>query len=702
MADTFDEFDGSDKSLKTITKSLDSLSGKSKTSSKVLGSFKEKLSFGAAAGLASNAIQSLTGGIGQLVSDAMSASDSMDKFKSTMKGAGFGKDEIDKAAKSMKTYADQTVYDTGTVMNTTAQLAANGIENYDQLTQAAGNMNAQFGGTQDTFQSVAQVMTQTAGAGKLTTENWNQLADAIPGASGKLQEAMKKNGAYTGNFRKAMEKGEISSDEFNDAVTDLGMNKGAVEAAKSTKTFEGAIGNLQANVVNGVQEIIDSLGKENLTNLISTIGDGLVGALDAVVKALKFVAEHKDVFKALAVGAGILFGVFKGVKAVNDVVDAFKKFNGITKIGTGIQAAFNAVMSINPFVLITIAIAAVVAALVWFFTQTEVGKKAWKSFSDFMSNIWKVISDTFTNVINAIGDFFKNAWQGMVDWLKPIWQGVSDWFKNLWNGIKNTFSSVLNAIKGVVTNVFNAVKNFISTVWNGIKSVITTVVNAIKGVIDRVWNGIKSLTSSVFNAVKGVVSNIWNGIKTTVTNAVNSVKSGVTNAWNRIKSVTSSVWNGIKGAIERPMNAAKNIVRAAIQKIKSLFNFKITWPHIPLPHFNISGSFNPLKGKIPKIGVNWYANGGIMTKPTMFANNGNNISVGGEAGPEGVIPLNEKTLAAIGKGIAEASGSAGGTTINLTVYGELSTATARKWADTIAVELERLRGRNGATGGGLV
>ena len=66
-------------------------------------------------------------------------------------------------------------------------------------------------------------MTQTAGAGKLTTENWNQLSDAIPGASGKLQEAMKKNGAYTGNFREAMEKGEITAEEFNQAILDLGM-----------------------------------------------------------------------------------------------------------------------------------------------------------------------------------------------------------------------------------------------------------------------------------------------------------------------------------------------------------------------------------------------------------------------------------------------------------------------------------------------
>ena len=74
------------------------------------------------------------------------------------------------------------------------------------MTQAAGNLNAQAGGNAETFKSVAMVMTQTAGAGKLTTENWNQLADAIPGASGVLQEAMKKTVLLLGTSVKAMKK----------------------------------------------------------------------------------------------------------------------------------------------------------------------------------------------------------------------------------------------------------------------------------------------------------------------------------------------------------------------------------------------------------------------------------------------------------------------------------------------------------------
>ena len=75
------------------------------------------------------------------------------------------------------------MYGLSDIRNITAQLASNGVPNYEKLAEAAGNLNAVAGGTADTYKSVGMVLTQTAGQGKLTTENWNQLSDAIPGAS---------------------------------------------------------------------------------------------------------------------------------------------------------------------------------------------------------------------------------------------------------------------------------------------------------------------------------------------------------------------------------------------------------------------------------------------------------------------------------------------------------------------------------------
>lgn len=264
-----------------------------RTESKFM-SLKDKLTIGAAAGIASSAIQVITGSFSELIGESVEASDSIDKFKSTMKLGGFGEKEINEATKIVQKYADDTVYDLSTVSNTTAQLAANGIKNYTELTQAAGNLNAQAGGSAETFKAVAMMLTQTAGAGKLTTENWNQLADAIPGASGVLQKAMVDNGAYTGNFRDAMEKGEISADEFNQAITKLGMNDGAIQAAKTTTTFEGAIGNLQANIVGGINDIIKHLGKDKLTGIINGASDSVVGLFQHVSDVFSYLDKNKS------------------------------------------------------------------------------------------------------------------------------------------------------------------------------------------------------------------------------------------------------------------------------------------------------------------------------------------------------------------------------------------------------------------------
>lgn len=139
--------------------------------------------FGSAiGGLAVKGVTALWDTVKGFAGDVVNMSDSTDKFMNTMSFAGIDTANVEKASKAARDYADRTVYDLSTIQNTTAQLAANGIKDYTGLTEAAGNLNAVAGGNADTFGSVAMVLTQTAGAGKLTTENWNQLADAIPGA----------------------------------------------------------------------------------------------------------------------------------------------------------------------------------------------------------------------------------------------------------------------------------------------------------------------------------------------------------------------------------------------------------------------------------------------------------------------------------------------------------------------------------------
>nr|WP_317315257.1 tape measure protein [Limosilactobacillus mucosae] len=286
--------------------------------------------------LLSNGVGMITGYLKDMTGEALEASDAMDKFKSTMQLGGYGSEEIKRSAKEVKDYANETVYDLGDISSTTAKLASNGIKNYMGLTEAAGNLNAQAGGTAETFKSVAMVMTQTAGAGKLTTENWNQLEDAIPGASGVLQKAMKDNAAYTGNFRDAMEDGQITSDEFFKAVEKLGTTKGAEKAAKSTETFEGAIGNLHAQVIQGLDDTIDKMGKKRITNMINATTDAVTVLTTGVLKMFDMIVEHKQI--AITLGA-ILTSVFATRKVLDFISVLGSAKRAMLEFGVASKAA---------------------------------------------------------------------------------------------------------------------------------------------------------------------------------------------------------------------------------------------------------------------------------------------------------------------------------------------------------------------------
>lgn len=308
------------------------------------GGFGAKM--GAVAGIASSVMGKALDVVSDLSGQILEASDSTEKFAQTLNFAGVNADQIKKLTASTQEYANKTVYGIDDIRNTTAQLAANGVPNYDKLAQAAGNLNAVSGGTADTYKSVAMVLTQTAGAGKLTTENWNQLSDAIPGASGKLQEAMKANGAYTGNFRDAMADSQITAEEFNQALLQLGLSDVAKQAAESTSTFEGAFGNLEATIVDGCANIVNTV-KPLLTGGITALGNGLQTFFNWVNDAINGTVEYirtaniGDAF-ARAFNTDSWSKPFTDrILAIRNLIVGFRDLINGDELSTALQTMFN-------------------------------------------------------------------------------------------------------------------------------------------------------------------------------------------------------------------------------------------------------------------------------------------------------------------------------------------------------------------------
>ncbi len=250
-------------------------------------------------------------------------------------------------------------------------------------------------------------------------------------------------------------------------------------------------------------------------------------------------------------------------------------------------------------------------------------------FTGNWSQLWDGVKEIFSGVWDAITGLFDTA----LNLLKSLAEVVFGWFGTTWE-------SVWTGIKSFFETIWNGIVAFFSGVWNGIVSIVTTQINAVKTVVTTVFTAIKTTAATIWNGIKTAISTVVDGIKSKVSSAFESVKSTATNLFNGIKSTATSVWNGIKTAIVTPIEAARDKIRSALNAVSGFFSgLKLQLPHIKLPHFRVSGTLSISPPSVPHLSIDWYKEGGIMTKPTVFGMNGSALMAGGEAGSEAILPL---------------------------------------------------------------
>lgn len=507
-----------------------------------------------------------------------------------------------------------------------ANLIANMSKNQKELQQWTTILTGVFGTYGDSLpvESLAETAAETAKTGTVT----GSLADALNWSS----EAATMFAGYMNKDVKTAE------DAFNVALSQCSneQERQALITETLTKLYGGAAEQYQetagdildandatARLAEVQSQMGEAMEPANTAwqNLKTTLMEsflpiaiervqGLAGQIDALAGALSGVIgwcqEHQTLLTVIGIGLGVLA---TAILAYNISLHATAIATAVVTTATGAFAAVVGFLT-SPITIAIAIITALIAIGVALYQN-------WDTVSAVLANVWNSIKETAATV----------------------WNGIKDTLLGIWNGIRSGVTNGVNAVKNTVSAIWNGIKTVTSTVWNGIKSCVTGVVGGIKNGVSTGINAVKNTVSSIWHGIQSVTTTVWNGIKSGVVGVVTGVKTTVGNLFNGLKNTVSSIWNGIKSAIITPVTAAKEKVKGVIDKIKGLFHFSWSLPKLKVPHFGISPAGwkvgDLLKGSIPHLSVRWAAKGGIMRNPTLFG--------GGEAGAEGILPLERNT-----------------------------------------------------------
>ena len=561
---------------------------------------------GAVAAATSKAISTVMGAI----DGAVRRVDVMRNFPKIMENLGYSAGD---AAASIKTMSDRL-----TGLPTSLDAMAGSVQQLAPLTGSlasatdlslALNNALLAGGKSTSIQTNAlEQYTQMLSVGKVDLAAFKALVTAMPGQLGQLSQSLLGAGSNWTDLYAAMQDGRVSFDQFNAAILDLNQNglAGYASFAEQAKDATKGIGTAQENlgtaVTRGLANLIDQF-QPQITAALAAVTDAVNATFKSIVTLVNWVKDNTAWLGPLVVGVGSAAVAFGGLtlavnawKAVQDVVavvqaamitrtygqvGATYALEAATKAGAVAQNVMNAAFKVSPIGLIVTAITALVGALTWFFTQTELGKTIWAEFTRFLGEAWTNISGFFTAAwVNVIQPTFQ-AIGAIAVWLyetilKPVFDGIAAVVGFVAGLIKLNFDLTVNAFRlvGAIANWLwvNALQPAFNAIGQGIAFLWTTFVqpyfNLIGGIFQWVW----------VNIISPIVGWIGDGLQVLGLGFKVLYESFVKPAWDGISGALQAGWSWIDQYVFTPFKMGIDLIARGFEVAKAAI--EKTWDGI--------------------------------------------------------------------------------------------------------------------------
>lgn len=554
---------------------------------------------------------------------------SVDTAQAQLRGLGYDTQDVERISGQLTKALEGGMLTMGEATSAAASGMASGVKEGQELTRYIKVLDGAVAGSNGTFDEMNQIFARVQGSGKLMTNELDMIEQRMPGFSATMAKEL---GVSQEELRKMTSEGKISADQFMDIMEGFAGNM-ATEYAKSwegmvqnTGAYIGIIGQQLLGGVfeqskDSIAEFIEWMKSDEVQAWAAETGQMLGDAFSKILAGVKAVVTwfaglpapvQKAAFGFAALVAalgpilmifgtiissvgtlissfGLILGVISKIPAPLNILGGlfrtlmgvFRAFgpilglvrSGLMLVGGAMKALWLTMMA-NPIILIIAAVAALVAGLIWFFTQTETGKEIWANFMDWLANAWEWIKNAAVVAFQATVDAIVAAWNWIKTTSTNIWNGFITWIVGLWNGLVTWATSIFQGIVNAIVGAWNWIKTATSTAWNTIvnwvkdnwQSILDwlSLLNPVTAVI-RHWDKIKAATKAAWDWVVNKLKTVWNAIITWITTSVTKVWNKVKDGWNRVKTVTTAVWNLVKAAIT---NAFVKIVSTVMTKVR--------------------------------------------------------------------------------------------------------------------------------------